>query len=61
MIRMAIQVVFIDDESDQREVHEIAGINRNLLCPTALGLSLADAKPITGEIQQALVGVQVAE
>jgi hypothetical protein len=61
MIRMAIQVVFIDDESDQRDVHEIARIDRDRLCPAALGLSLAEAKEITGGIQQALVGVQVAE
>jgi hypothetical protein len=48
MIRMAIQVVFIDDESDQRDVHEIARIDRDRLCPAALGLSLAEAKEITG-------------
>jgi hypothetical protein len=31
------------------------------LCPAGLGLSLAEAKQITGGIQQILAGVQVAE
>jgi len=61
MIRMAIQVVFIDDVNDRRDVHEIIGINRDRLCPAGLGLSLAEAKEITGGIQQVLTGVQVAE
>jgi hypothetical protein len=60
MIRMAIQVVFIDDANNRRDVHEIVGIDRDRLCPEALGLSLAEAKEIAGGIQQALVGVQVA-
>jgi hypothetical protein len=37
MIRMAIQVVFIDDANDRRDVHEIVGIDRGLLCPAGLG------------------------
>ena len=61
MIRMAIQVVFIDDAGGRGDVHEIIGIDRDQLCPAALGLSLAEAKEITGGMQQALVGVQVAE
>jgi hypothetical protein len=32
MIRMAIQVVFIDDATDRRDVHEIIGIDRDRLC-----------------------------
>ena len=61
MIRMAIQVVFIDDAADRRDVHEIIGIDRDRLCPEALGLSLAEAKAITAGIQQVLADVQVAE
>ena len=61
MIRMAIQVVFIDDAAGRRDVHKIAGIDRDRLCPAGLGLSLAEAKEITGGIQQILAGVQVAE
>ena len=61
MIRMAIQVVFIDDAGDRRDMHEIVGIDRDRLCPAGLGLSLAEAKEITGGIQQVLAGVQVAE
>jgi hypothetical protein len=61
MIRMAIQVVFIDDAGGRRDVHEIVGIDRDRLCPAGLGLSLAEAKEITGGIQQVLAGVQVAE
>lgn len=61
MIRMAIQVVFIDDAGGWRDVHEIVGIDRDRLCPAGLGLSLAEAKEITGGIQQVLAGVQVAE
>jgi hypothetical protein len=61
MIRMAIQVVFINEADGRGDVHEIIGIDRDQLCPAALGLSLAEAKEITGGIQQALVGVQIAE
>ena len=61
MIRMAIQVVFIDDATDRRDVHEIIGIDRDRLCPASLGLSLAEAKGITAGIQQVLTDVQVAE
>ena len=61
MIRMAIQVVFIDDATDRRDVHEIIGIDRDRLCPARLGLSLAEAKEITAGIQQVLTDVQVAE
>jgi hypothetical protein len=61
MIRMAIQVVFIDDANGRRDVHEIIGIDRDRLCPAGLGLSLAEAKEITAGIQQVLTDVQVAE
>ena len=61
MIRMAIQVVLVDEAADRRDVHEIIRIDRGRLCPEALGLSLAEAKEITGGIQQVLAGVQVAE
>ena len=54
MIRMAIQVVFLDDAGEQQDVHEIAGIDRDRLCPAGLGLSLAEAKQITSGIQQIL-------
>jgi hypothetical protein len=33
-----------------RDVHEIVGIGRGLLCPAGLGLSLAEAKAIIGGI-----------
>jgi hypothetical protein len=61
MIRMTIQVVFVDDAGEQQGVHEVVGINRDQLCPAGLGLSLAEAKQITGGIQQILAGVQIAE
>jgi hypothetical protein len=61
MIRMAIQVVFVDDATDRRDVREIIGIDRDRLCPAGLGLSLAEAKEITAGIQQVLADVQVAE
>ena len=61
MIRMAIQVVLVDEAGDQRDVHEIVRIDRERLCPEALGLSLEEAKAITGGIQQVLAGAQVAE
>ncbi len=61
MIRMAIQVVLVDEAGGGRDVHEIARIERGRLCPEALGLSLAEAKEITGGIQQVLAGAQVAE
>jgi hypothetical protein len=44
MIRMAIQVVLIDEAEDRRDVHEIARIDRAGLCAEALGLSLAEAR-----------------
>lgn len=61
MIRMAIQVVFIDDAGERGDAHEIVGIDWDRLCPAGLGLSLAEAKAITGGIQWLLTGVQVAE
>lgn len=61
MIRMAIQVVFLDDAGEQQAVHEVVGIDRDRLCPAGLGLSLAEAKQITGGIQQVLAGVQIAD
>jgi hypothetical protein len=61
MIRMAIQVVFLDDAGEQQDVHEIAGIDRDRLCPAGLGLSLAEAKQITSGIQQILANVQITE
>jgi hypothetical protein len=61
MIRMAIQVVLIDEAEDRRDVHEIARIDRAGLCAEALGLSLAEGKEISGGIQRVLAGAQVAE
>lgn len=61
MIRMAIQVVFLDDAGEQQGVHEVVEIDRDRLCPAALGLSLAEAKQITGGIQQVLASVQITE
>jgi hypothetical protein len=61
MIRMAIQVVFLDDAGKQQGVHEVVEIDRDQLYPAALGLSLANAKQITGGIQQVLGSVQITE
>jgi DNA-directed RNA polymerase subunit RPC12/RpoP len=61
MIRMAIQVVLIDEAEDRRDVHEIARIDRAGLCAEALGLSLAEGKEISGGIQRVLAGAQVAK
>jgi len=61
MIRMAIQVVLIDEAQDRRGVHEIARIDRAGLCAEALGLTLAEGKEISGGIQRVLAGAQVAE
>ena len=60
MIRMAIQVVLVD-EAGGPDVYEIVRIDRDELGPETLGLSLAEAKQITGGIQQVLAGMQVAE
>jgi len=59
MIQMAVQVVFIAEDGE-REVHEVARLDRGDLAPETLGLSLADAKAITGSLQHALVDAQVA-
>ena len=61
MIRMAIQVVLIDEAADRRDVHEIIRTDRGALCPEGLGLSLAEGKEISSGIQQVLAGAQVAE
>ena len=61
MIRMAIQVVLIDEAKDREDVHEIVRIDRGELCLEGLGLSLAEGKAISGGIQQVLAGAQVAE
>ena len=42
-------------------VRDIAGIDRDRLCPAGLGLPQAEAKQITGGIQQILADVQVAQ
>jgi hypothetical protein len=60
MIRMAIQVVLIDEAEDRRDVHEIVRIERAALCAEGLGLSLAEGKEISGGIQRVLAGAQVA-
>ena len=60
MIRMAIQLVLVDERGGG-DVHEIARIERDRLSPEGLGLSLAEAKAITGGIQQVFAGAQVAE
>ena len=61
MIRLAIQVVLVDEASGGRDVHEIVRIDRGQLCPEAPGLSLEEAKAITGGTQQVPAGAQVAE
>jgi hypothetical protein len=61
MIRMTVQVVFVNDANGKRDVHEIAHIDRRELCPERLGLSLAEAKEVTGGIQQVLTGAQIVE
>jgi NADH pyrophosphatase NudC (nudix superfamily) len=61
MIRMAIQVVLIDEADDRRDVHGIVRIERAALCAEGLGLSLAESKAISGGIQQVFAGAQVAE
>jgi len=48
MARMAIQLVFIDEAGEERDVNEIARIDRDLLCPAGSGLSLTEATKITG-------------
>lgn len=61
MIRMAIQVVLVDEDGEggRPEVHEIVRIGRDRPIPETLGLSLAEAKQITGGVQQVLAGLQV--
>jgi hypothetical protein len=50
MIRMAIQVVLIDEAEDRRDVHEIARIDRAGLCAEALGLSLVGSRIRPGAV-----------
>jgi hypothetical protein len=52
MIRMAVQVVLIDEAEDRRDVHEIVRIDRAALGAEGLGLSLAEGKEISGGIQR---------
>jgi hypothetical protein len=61
MIRMAIQIVLVDEAGERSEIHEIVQIDRHQLGPETLGLSLAEAKQITSGIQQVLAGAQVVE
>ena len=59
MMHLAIRVVMIDDAGVERDVYEVARLDRDRLSPETLGLSLSEAKTITGGIQQALSRAQV--
>ena len=61
MIRMTVQVVFVNDANGKRDIHEIARIDRPELRPERLGLSVAEAKDVAAGIQQVLAMVQIAE
>ena len=59
MMHVAVRVVMIDDDGVERDVHEIARLARDRLSPETLGLSLSEAKAITGGIQQVVSRSQV--
>jgi hypothetical protein len=61
MIRMAIQVVLVDEAAGGRDVHEIVQIDRGRLCPKPWGYLWPKPKRSLAASSRLLAGAQVAE
>ncbi len=60
-MKLKIQVVIESDNGERRIVQEVAQIERSVLQPENLGLSLVEAKSLLNQVQRTLVEQQVAE
>jgi DNA-directed RNA polymerase subunit RPC12/RpoP len=60
-MKMRVQVVIESAVGESTDVHEIACIQREELCPDTVGLTLDEAKMVLERMQQQLVEQQAAE
>jgi hypothetical protein len=60
-MRVKIQVVIESDDGHVQDVEEVACLKRGALTPEELGLNLAEAKQILHNVQDSMLGLQVAE
>ncbi len=60
-MKLKIQVVIESDNGERQIVQEVAQIERSVLQPENLGLSLVEAKSLLNQVQRTLVESQVAE
>jgi hypothetical protein len=59
-MRVRVQLIIEADDATPAVVEEVACIERTTLVPATLGLTLAEAKAVVGQIQQAMTAQQVA-
>jgi hypothetical protein len=60
-MKVKIQVVIESDDGHIRDVEEVACLKRGMLTAEELGLNLAEAKQILHNVQNSMLGLQVAE
>jgi hypothetical protein len=60
-MKITVQITVRSDEGQAEAVQEVARLERGLLQPETLGLSLAEARSILAGLEQSLVERQVAE
>ena len=60
-MKFRIQIAIESEKGEPERVHEVARLERGTLKAEELGLTLAEAKSILGEIQQAMVEQQVID
>jgi hypothetical protein len=60
-MKVKIQVVIESDDGHIQDVEEVASLKRRMLTAEELGLNLAEAKQILHNVQNSMLGLQVAE
>jgi hypothetical protein len=60
-MKVKIQVVIESDDGHIQDVEEVACLKRGMLTAEELGLNLAEAKQILHNVQNSILGLQVAE
>ena len=59
-MRLRVQIIIEPDDSAPPVVEEVACIERTTLSPATLGLTLAEAKAVLGQIQETMTAQQVS-